>query len=192
MGIIGLGAGILAAYGRSGDLIRFYELNPQVIEVARRDFTFLSDSRATIEIVPGDARLSLERETAEPPYDVFVVDAFSSDAIPVHLLTKEAFQLYERRLKPAGVLALHVSTRHLDLGPLIAGLAGELGKTAWEIHTPQDVEHGIMDARWILVGGAGELLAHPRIRAAGRDPSGGSAASRLWTDDYSNLLRVLK
>jgi len=192
MGIIGLGAGILAAYGRSGDVIRFYELNPQVIEVARRDFTFLSDSKATIEVVPGDARLSLERETADPPYDVFVVDAFSSDAIPVHLLTKEAFQLYERRLKPGGVLALHVSTRHLDLGPLIAGLAGELGKAAWEIHTPEDAEHGIMDARWILVGGPGGLLARPRIHSVGRDPSGGSAAPRLWTDDYSNLLRVLR
>jgi len=192
MGIIGLGAGILAAYGRSGDMIRFYELNPQVIEVARREFTFLADSKATIEIVPGDARLSLERESAEAPYDVFVVDAFSSDAIPVHLLTVEAFRLYWRRLKPGGVLALHVSTRHLDLGPLVAGLAGASGKTAWEIHTPEDVEHGIMDARWILVSSDAAILTRPRIRAAGQDPSGGAASPRLWTDDYSNLLRVLK
>src|SRR5579862_697639 len=149
MGIIGLGAGILAAYGRSGDFIRFYEINPQVIEVARHDFTFLSDSRAAIEVVAGDARLSLERETGEAPYPVFVVDAFSSDAIPMHLLTEEAFRLYARRLTPDGVLALHVSTRHLDLGPMVAALAAAIGKSAWEIHTPEDVEHGIMDARWI-------------------------------------------
>jgi hypothetical protein len=192
MGIIGLGAGILAAYGRPGDLIRFYEINPQVIEVARRDFTFLSDSRATIEIVPGDARLSLERETSEPPYEVFVVDAFSSDAIPVHLLTEEAFRLYASRLTPNGVLALHVSTRHLDLGPLVKGLASAIGKSAWEIHTPEDAEHGIMDARWILVTSDRSLLERPKIRAAGKDPAGDAAPPRLWTDDYSNLLRVLK
>jgi hypothetical protein len=192
MGVIGLGAGILAAYGRSGDVIRFYELNPQVIKVARRDFTFLSDSRSTIEIVPGDARLSLERETSEPRYDVLVVDAFSSDSIPVHLLTEEAFRLYDLRLKSGGVLALHVSTRHLDLGPLVAGLAGTLGSSAWEIHTPEDAEHGIMDARWILVSSDRSLWERPRLRAAGRDPGASVRTPRLWTDDYSNLLQVLK
>lgn len=191
MGIIGLGAGILAAYGRPNDRIRFYEINPQVIEVARRDFTFLSDSRAAIEVVRGDARLSLERETSEPPYDVFVVDAFSSDAIPVHLLTEEAFRLYARRLTPGGVLALHVSTRHLDLGPLVAALAASIGKSAWEIHTPEDVEHGIMDARWILVSSDRSILERPKIHAAGKPPAAGAAPPRLWTDDYSNLLRVL-
>jgi hypothetical protein len=192
MGIIGLGAGILAAYGRSGDFIRFYEINPQVIEVARRDFTFLSDSRATIEIVPGDARLSLERETSEAPYDVLVVDAFSSDAIPVHLLTEEAFRIYQGRLKAGGVLALHVTTRHLDLGPLISGQARKIQKAAWEIHTPEDAEHGVMDARWILVSSDRSLLERPRLRTAGQDPGGGAGAPRLWTDDYSNLLQVLK
>jgi hypothetical protein len=192
MGIVGLGAGILAAYGRSGDLLRFYEINPQVIDVARRDFTFLADSRATIEIVPGDARLSLEREAAEAPFDILVIDAFSSDAIPVHLLTQEAFRLYARRTVPAGVIALHVSTRHLDLGPLIAGLAGTIGKAAWEIHTREDVERGVMDARWILVSSDRAILDRPAIRSAGRDAGAGAAPPRLWTDDYSNLLQVLK
>src|SRR5204862_2166354 len=129
-GIIGLGAGILATYGRSGDTIRYYELSPRMIDVARRDFTFLSDSKATIEVVPGDARLSLERETAEPPYDILVGDAFSSDAIPAHLLTREAFQIYAPRMNPRGVLARNVSTRHLDLGPLITGFAATIGKPA--------------------------------------------------------------
>jgi hypothetical protein len=192
MGMVGLGAGILAAYGRPGDLLRFYELNPQVIEVARREFTFLEDSRATIEIVLGDARLSLEHEVTQAPFDVLVVDAFSSDAIPVHLLTQEAFEIYARRLRPMGVLALHVSTRLLDLAPLVAGLAGKSGMAAWEIHTPEDVERGILDARWILVTSDRALLERPRIRAAGQVPGAGAAPPRLWTDDYSNLLQVLK
>jgi hypothetical protein len=192
MGIVGLGAGTLAAYGRPGDLIRFYELNPQVTEVAWREFTFLEDSRAAIEVVPGDARRSLEREAAEAPFDLLVVDAFSSDAIPTHLLTKECFGVYARRLKPSGVLALHVSTRHLDLAPLVAGLAGTIGREAWEIHTPEDVERGILDARWIFVCADRSLFARPPLRDAGHPAGEGSPVPRLWTDDYSNLLRVLR
>src|SRR5882672_11355232 len=186
MGIVGLGAGILAAYGRPGDVIRFYELDPQVIQVARSEFTFLEDSTAAIEIVPGDARLSLGRETAEAPFDVLVVDAFSSDAIPVHLLTQECFDLYARTLTPAGVLALHVSTRHLDLAPLVAALAGTIGRAAWEIHTSEDAERGIMDARWILVSADRALLERPRIREAGQPAGAGKATPRIWTDQYSN------
>jgi hypothetical protein len=192
MGIVGLGAGVLAAYGRPGDTIRFYELSPQVIDVARSYFTFLKDSPATIETVAGDARLSLEREEREPPLDVLVVDAFSSDAIPVHLLTREAFQLYFRRLRPGGVLALHLTTRHLDLGPQVAALARAVGKSAWEIETPADDRRGIMDAKWILVTADGALLGRPRLRDAGHPPGAGAAPPRLWTDDYSNLFQVLK
>jgi SAM-dependent methyltransferase len=192
MGIIGLGAGILATYGRTGDLIRYYELSPRMIDVARRDFSFLSDSKATIEVVPGDARLSLERETGEPLYDILVGDAFSSDAIPAHLLTREAFQLYARRLKPGGVLALNVSTRHLDLGPLITGLAATIGKTAVQIVTPTDDEGAALNARWILITSDTALLERPRIKSVAKDPSSGQPPPRLWTDDYSNLFQVLK
>jgi SAM-dependent methyltransferase len=191
VGIIGLGAGVLAAWGRPGDVYRFYELDPLVIEVARQEFTFLDDSHARIELVPGDARLSLERE-ADQRFDVFVLDAFSSDAIPAHLLTVEAFDLYRRRLAPGGVLALHVTTRHLDLGPLIGGLAERMGLPAWEVLSAADEERGILDARWILITADRELLARPRLRAAGRLPGGGAPPPRLWTDDYSNLLSVLK
>lgn len=192
MGIIGLGAGIIATYGRSGDVIRYYELSPRMIDVARRDFTFLSDSKAAVEVVPGDARLSLERETADPPYDILVGDAFSSDAIPAHLLTKEAFQIYARRLKPDGVLALNVSTRHLDLGPLITGLAATIGRSAVEISTATDDEGAALNARWILITSDKALLERPRIKSVAKDPSSGRPAPRLWTDDYSNLFQVLK
>ncbi len=192
MGIVGLGAGILAAYGRPGDTIRFYELDPLVIGVARRHFTFLEDSRATIEMVPGDARVSLEREEKQAPFDILVVDAFSSDAIPVHLLTREAFELYFRRLTPDGVLALHLTVRHLDLGPQVAALARAVGRPSWEIRTPSDDARGIMDARWILLTSNRALLERPRLRDAGSPPGGGSSPPRLWTDDFSNLFQVLK
>lgn len=192
MAIIGLGAGILATYGRSEDFIRYYELSPRMIEVARRDFTFLSDSRATTEVVPGDARLSLERETGEPPYDILVGDAFSSDAIPAHLLTREAFRIYAQRLKPNGVLALNVSTRHLDLGPLIKGLADTIGRSAVEIDTPTDDEGAPLNARWILITSDTALLERPRIKSVAKDPSSGQPCPRLWTDDYSNLLQVIR
>jgi SAM-dependent methyltransferase len=191
MGIVGLGAGLLAAYGRPGDTIRFYELNPQVIDVARSHFTFLKDSPANVEVVPGDARLSLEREEKEPPFDVLVVDAFSSDSIPVHLLTREAFELYFRRLTPGGVLALHLTTRHLDLGPQVAALARAAGKAAWEIRTAADDKWGILDARWILITSDAAVVSRPRLRDAARPPDVGNAP-RLWTDDYSNLFQVLK
>ena len=191
VGIIGLGAGVLAAYGRAGDTYRFYELDPLVIEVARREFTFLSASPAVIEVVPGDARLSLEHER-DQRFDLLVLDAFSSDAIPVHLLTREAFALYDRHLEPDGVLALHVTTRHLDLGPLIEAQARAEGKSAWEILSAADEGQGLLDARWVLVGTDDSRLARPRIRAAGRRLAERVEPIRPWTDDYSNLLAVLR
>jgi spermidine synthase len=148
LGIVGLGAGILAAYGRAGDVCRFYEINPLMIDLARREFTFLDDSAAKIEIVAGDARLSLAREEAQG-FDVLVLDAFASDAIPVHLLTLEAFALYGRHLAPDGVLALHVTTRHIDLGPLVRGMAQAMGMQALEIRSAAEEERGLLAARWI-------------------------------------------
>src|SRR5207244_4450102 len=113
IGIIGLGAGVLAVYGRPRDVYRFYEINPQVLEVAEKEFTFLKDSAAKVEFVAGDARLSLENEDAQG-FDVLVVDAFSGDSIPVHLLTQEAAALYFRHLKPDGILVVHVTNVYLD------------------------------------------------------------------------------
>jgi SAM-dependent methyltransferase len=124
VGVVGLGVGTLAAYGRSGDVYRFYEINPQVIDAARKEFFFLSDSAAKIETVLGDARLAMERE-APQQYDVLVIDAFSSDAIPVHLITREAMGVYLRHLKPGGVLAIHITNRFLRLGPVVKRLADD-------------------------------------------------------------------
>jgi hypothetical protein len=190
VGIIGLGAGTLAAYGKPGDTFQFYEINPQVIGLAKSHFTFLSDSKAAINIVTGDARLSLERETS-PPYDVFLADAFSGDAIPVHLLTQEAFALYLRHLKPSGILAVHISNQYLDLAPVVAQLASVHGLTARLVLSEKDDAHLYARAEWILMTRDASFFKRPEIAAAATIivPRPGL---RLWTDDYNNLLQVFK
>ena len=140
-GVIGLGAGVLSNYGRKGDYFRFYEINPLVERVARTLFTFYPHSPADKAILMGDGRLTLERQLVnEGPqnFDLLVVDAFSSDVIPVHLLTREAIQLYFRHLKPAGVLALHISNLYLDLKPVAAGGARAVGREAWAVEDEGD------------------------------------------------------
>lgn len=191
IGIIGLGAGTLASYGRTGDRYRFYEINPLVIGLARSEFTFLADSLATIDIVPGDARLSLEHDASQQ-FDVLAVDAFSSDAIPLHLLTKEALELYFRHLKPAGVLAVHISNRYLELGPVIQGAAHALGKNILLIDT-DDEQNGIgFGATWVLLADPGDALHEPTWQDAASDFPVNARAPRVWTDDYSNLWHVVK
>jgi SAM-dependent methyltransferase len=190
VGIIGLGAGIIAAYGRTGDVYRFYEINPLVVKIARTDFTYLRDSRAEVEVILGDGRLSLEREPQQN-YDVLIVDAFSGDAIPVHLLTREALQIYLRHLKKDGILALHISNRYIDLKPVIQRLAEKAGMEAVAVNTAGNPETGAVPAEWVLLSAAGESLEKPRLRGAGkalpRTPD-----VRMWTDDYSSLFRLLK
>jgi len=194
VGVIGLGTGTIAAYGRPGDVYRFYDIDANVVQIARTDFTFLSDSPARVEIALGDARLTLERE---PPqgFDVLAVDAFSSDAIPVHLITREALQTYLRHLKPDGIVAFHVSNRFLDLIPVVARLASEL-----EVHAalisddPADDEDNVLKSRsdWVLVSrDAGALKARPIVEA-GAEPAEDRQGWRTWTDDYSNLVQILK
>ena len=190
VGIIGLGAGTLAAYGKPGDSFRFYEINPQVIDLAKSHFTFLSDSKASISIAQGDARLSLERETG-PLYDVFIADAFSGDAIPVHLLTKEAFRLYLAHMKPSGILAIHVSNNYLDLAPVIAQLAWNESLFARIIRTPKDDGHLQAQADWIVMTSDPEFFARPEI-AGVASMIDEHRPTRLWTDDYNNLLQVFK
>jgi hypothetical protein len=190
MGIIGLGAGTLAAYARSVDHYRFYDINPLVMRIASSQFTFLRDCYAPHEIVLGDARLMLEKEEPQR-FDLLVVDAFSGDAIPVHLLTREAWALYWRHLKPDGVLAVHVSNRYLDLGPVVALGAEANGKRAMMV----SYEGGDLDEEassdWVLVTSRAGFFDEPEIRKAAKaiQPI---AALRLWTDDYSNVYRILK
>jgi hypothetical protein len=190
IGVIGLGAGTLAAYGRPGDRIRFYEINPAVIPIARNVFTYIRDSAAQIDIVEGDARTSLNRE---PPqhFDVLVVDAFSGDAIPLHLLTAQALALYRRHLAPGGILAFHISNQHVDLEPAIALLAQSAGMQALRVSSAPNSDLGEYSAKWVLVADNPAFFAQPEVAAAGH-PAAFLPGLRLWTDDYSSLLPVLR
>ncbi|MGD1094153.1 MAG: fused MFS/spermidine synthase [Bryobacteraceae bacterium] len=190
VGIIGLGAGTLSAYGQPGDDFQFYEINPQVIELANSQFFYLRDSPARVHVTLGDARLSLEREPAQG-FDVLVVDAFSGDAIPVHLLTKEAFELYFKHLKPMGVLTIHVSNQYLDLAPVVQTLASFFDEPAVLIHSDKDEKQLISAASWVLITKNRDFFTLPEI-ADVSEPIPPHPALRLWTDDYNNLLQVIR
>ncbi len=189
-GVIGLGVGSVAAYGRPGDVFRFYEINPQVEHIARSVFTYLKESQAKVEVVLGDARLSLE---SEPPqrFDVLLIDAFSGDAIPMHLLTKEAVSLYLSHLKPTGILAFHVSNTYLDLAPIVGQLAEFYGKQSILVHNKANPPEDENAADWVLAGNRPDLLRLRGIEKTGK-PILFRPGLRIWTDDYSSVLQVLK
>ncbi len=194
VGVIGLGAGSVIAYARKGDTFRFYEINPQVVEVAHSEFTFMKDTPATIEVVLGDGRLSLEREASQQ-FDVLAMDAFSGDSIPMHLLTREAMQIYLRHLKPGGVLLFQATNRFLNIAPIVASLANEFGLSAVLVSDTSDAEDGpdywTSNTDQVIVTSNRALLDSEKIRSVAteiRIPAG----FRVWTDDFNNLLRVLK
>jgi SAM-dependent methyltransferase len=190
VGVVGLGAGTLAAYGRAGDLFRFYDINPKVVELARSEFSFLKDSPARVEVVLGDARLSLEREP-DQNLDILALDAFSSDAIPVHLLTVEAFRAYLRHLNPGGILAVHISNRYLDLVPVVQQAARHLGLEIRQVENDDDDDAGVYRSDWMLLSGSAAAFTGNSLKeAAERIDS--EPRVRLWTDDYSDLYRILK
>lgn len=189
VGMIGLGTGTTAAYGRLGDYYRFYEINPLVLELAHKQFTFLGDCKAKVDVAMGDARLSLEREAPEN-FDVLAVDAFSSDSIPVHLLTREAMDLYFRHLQPDGILAVHISNRYLNLQPVLEGETAATQKIARVVDTEDDDTQDVFGATWVLItspasGFKGEEMSNSA-------PLDSKKTVRLWTDEYSNLFKILK
>ena len=191
IGVIGLGVGTIAAWGLPGDSIRYYEINPAVEDFARSWFTFLSDSRADVEVVLGDGRLSLERELAsggERRFDVLVIDAFSGDAVPIHLLTRESADLYWRALKDDGVLVFQVTNRHLDLAPVVRGLAAQHGVETVRIAYDPPAGSGSSPSVWILMSRSEPFLAG--VRSSGTAPTSDRAI--LWTDDRSDLLQILR
>ncbi|MEP7206427.1 MAG: fused MFS/spermidine synthase [Casimicrobiaceae bacterium] len=189
VGVIGLGTGTLATWGSTGDVYRFYDIDPDVPRVARQYFTYLRDSEATIEIALGDARLSLERE-APQGFDILVVDAFSSDAIPVHLITREALAVYLRHMKPDGVVAFHVTNRFLDLVPVVEALAHDRGLSAIYIRD-EGADSLASKSDWVLLATDRASLAR-RGLAAAATPIVARRGWRIWTDDFNNLLQVLK
>ncbi len=197
VGVLGLGIGTLAAYGQDGDVYRFYEINPMVIGLANGDggyFTFLKDSPASVEIVPGDARLSLERELAEglrQDFDVLALDTFDSDSIPVHLIDKQAFEIYLQHLKPAGILAVHASNRHFDFVPVVWKLAQHFELHMVLIQNPEN-ELGGLSSTWLLLSREASVLSDPQIERYATRLDDYTSNIRLWTDDYSNPMQILR
>jgi SAM-dependent methyltransferase len=193
VGVIGLGAGTVASYANAGDHYTFYEINPNVISIANSQFSYLPDARARgaqIDVVLGDARLSLEREQPQQ-FDLLAVDAFSSDSIPIHLLTREAFDLYIRHLKPGGTLAVHVSNRYLNLIPVVTRAGTALRRDILMVVNEPDQRMGISRSTWLLVCVQGGLIEQEGVRPTGTLLKS-SNPHPLWTDDYSSLLPLLK
>jgi hypothetical protein len=193
VGVIGLGTGTIAAYGRPGDVYRFYDIDANVIGIARSEFTFLGDSRAKVEVALGDARLPLESE-APQGFDVLAVDAFSSDAIPVHLITREAFELYLSRLRAHGAVLVHISNRYLRLEPVLGNIARELRLTCiaqTDKPSAARLAGGAAQSTWALLARSradlGALSGNSRWHTCATDPG-----AHVWTDDYSSVLSVVK
>ncbi|MBZ5709151.1 spermidine synthase [Nannocystis pusilla] len=191
IGLLGLGSGTLLTYGRPGDSIRIYEIDPEVEPLSRRYFTYFERTEAATEVVLGDGRLSLEREP-DQAYDVLILDAFSSDAIPMHLLTREAFETYFRHLEPDGILAANMSNRHVDIRPVLKQLAQHFAREFVWIENHSDDPRGVYAADWGLLSNNRAFLDDPLVKTRQGDTSGVSTDLRMWTDDYSNLFAVLK
>lgn len=212
IGVIGLGVGTLAAYGREGETMRFYEIDPVVLKISGPGgyFSFVEDSKAHVEFVLGDARLSIEDEQERgirQDYDLLVLDAFSSDSIPIHLMTREAFERYFEALAPGGLMAVHVSNRHFQLMGLVSRMAAEFGADSLQIKNRPEpkLQSGLTD--WVIISRDSDQLTQlqtrieRRRRSLGLTPESvlmkrgsdaGIDAYPVWTDDYSDLLSVLR
>jgi len=191
VGVIGLGIGTLAAYGREGDHFRFYEINPHSQLVAERDFSYLSESAARHQVVLGDARMSLQDEAASGRahgFDLLVVDAFSGDSIPVHLITREALAVYRQRVKPHGLIAFHVSNLFLNLEPVVEQLAADAGLQA--VYLRSAVDYPEKASVWVIVTDDPVFLDDPEVRAR-RRPITPIPGLTTWTDASNNLFKIL-
>jgi SAM-dependent methyltransferase len=193
IGIVGLGTGTLAAYGRKGDRLRFYEINPEVKRLAQDRFTYLKKCPARVEVVLGDARLSLEREPPQA-FDLLALDAFSSDAIPTHLLTREAFATYLRHMKPEGIIAVHISNYYLNLRPVVDSLAAHFKLQSVSIDHDEDDESEWWHyaSTWMLLTRNQEFVQLSAIREAQTQPDKHAPSIQLWTDDYTALFPILE
>jgi spermidine synthase len=191
IGILGLGCGNLVAYGRAGDLIRLYEINPQVLQLARSEFSYLTETPARIETVLGDGRLSLEREPNQQ-FDILVLDAFSGDSVPVHLITEEAFVTYKRHLRKGGILAVNVTNKYLDLGPVMERVASRFGwKSQLYDFDPDELDNVCNGVTWVLLTEPARYAELPAELKQGEKLEVRNGF-RLWTDDFSNMLGILK
>ena len=191
VGVIGLGAGVLNAYARADDMYRIYEINPLVERIAQTEFDYFAHSPADKSILLGDARLTLEGQASQQ-FDVIAVDAFSSDAIPIHLLTREALATYFRHLKPTGILAVHISNRYLDLAPVCALGARDFKKIATIVADDGSENDFELPSTWVLLTSDRAWFQSHRFDDADFSTAVAPANFREWTDNYSNIFQILK
>ena len=191
IGILGLGCGTLAAYGQAGDTIRIYEINPLIVQLANREFTYLRGTPAKVEIAMGDGRLNLEAEPSQQ-FDILVMDAFSGDSVPVHLITREAFQTYFRHLKPNGILAVNITNNYLDLRPVMERAAAALDKVAYAYDYEADPDDEVcFSCGWALIMDRRTWEAQPTLHS-GATLLRPVPNFRTWTDDFSNMFGILR
>ena len=196
VGVVGLGVATLATYAEPGQYYRFYEINDDVLRSAQKYFTFLADCRGSHDVVLGDGRLSLEREEPQR-FDVLILDVFSGDAVPTHLLTEEAFKIYQRHLQPGATIAIHVSNLYLDLVPVVGGLAERFAYVMHRVTSPPDSSRAQLPAEWVVLNPR-EAQPIEHLTSAADETPGAKIESEskprtiLWTDDYSNLFEILK
>lgn len=191
IGAVGLGVGTIAAYGRESDYFRFYEINPDVVAAAQHDFLYLRDCPSQVDVVLGDARLSLERELPQQ-YDLLVLDAFSGDAIPTHLLTREAFEIYLRHLATEGAIAVHITNRHVDLAPVLQSMADYYQFQLMQIEAPTRLDAGATASTWAILTKRSDWFLQPELEKAVVRGRKQYAHLPFWTDDYSNLFQILR
>jgi hypothetical protein len=190
VGIVGLGAGTMAAYAQPGQTFRFYEINPDMLQLANEHFSYLKDCRGEVDVILGDGRLSLEREP-EHYFNLLVLDAFSGDAVPVHLLTKQAFEIYTRVLSPSGAIAVNISNRYLNLEPVVVGVAREFHLTPLRFSSEGNAAEGKFPAEWIVLTKNAQFRAE-NLEAVERGKKIETLRHGFWTDDHSNLFEILK
>ena len=191
VGVIGLGIGTIAAWGQEGDHFEFYEINPNVVRIAKENFTYLRDSHAQVEIVEGDGRLALEA-APDQHFELLVLDAFNGDSPPIHLMTAEAFQLYRRHLEPDGILAVNVSNKFLEFEPVVRRIGEATGLTAVRIDSPYDLHVGLTGATWMLLTSQPGLFDPLAAKASPAPAVAANPARTLWTDDYANVLSIVR
>jgi hypothetical protein len=195
IGVVGLGCGTLATYGEAGDTIRFYEINPQVVRISDEYFTYRKDSRATLELVLGDARIKMEKERADhhpQEFDVLAVDAFSSDSIPMHLLTKECLTLFKQHLKSDGLLCLHISNSYLNLSGVARGIGEALGYETARIYAASENEIGTNTSTWVILTTNRDFLDSPKVQERIKPWTDSDPPPLVWTDDYGSLWQVFE
>ncbi len=193
IGVVGLGVGTLSTFGTEMDSIRYYEINPQVEQIARKYFHYLGNGKAATEVIVGDARISMQREFSDSgsnEFDVLILDAFNGDAIPVHMLTEEAFDLYAKHLRDDGILAVHITNDYIDLSPIVRVASRRLGKDA--IWVEGVAKRWYEDSNdWVLVSSNRAFMASQTLRSIQTTWNEAQPRPIRWTDDFSNLFQVI-